>query len=68
MYFLTFREEDNHNSQLQMDEEELDVPLPLRSDNEWQHYSPVLPPPHYIPNCGKEKWRTLWSIKLAIHR
>lgn len=37
-----------------MDEEKLDLPLPLRSDNEWQHYSPVLPPPHYIPNCGKE--------------
>ncbi|KAG7224086.1 hypothetical protein INR49_019821 [Caranx melampygus] len=51
-------EEDEHNSQLQMDEEELDLPLPLRSDNEWQHYSPVLPPPHCIPNYG-EGWYNL---------
>ncbi|XP_035023079.1 E3 ubiquitin ligase TRAF3IP2 [Hippoglossus stenolepis] len=40
------------NSQLQSDEEELEPPLPLRSDDEWQHYSPFLPPHHCTHNYG----------------
>ncbi|XP_053291301.1 E3 ubiquitin ligase TRAF3IP2 [Pleuronectes platessa] len=40
------------SSQLQSDEEELEPPLPLRSDDEWQHNSPFLPPHHYTHNYG----------------
>ncbi|XP_023256737.1 adapter protein CIKS-like isoform X1 [Seriola lalandi dorsalis] len=39
-----------YNSQPQSDEEELESPLPLRSDDDWQHYSPFLPPHHYTHN------------------
>lgn len=60
--FPTFREEDEHNSELQLNEEELDLPLPLKSDDEWQHYSPVLPMPHCIPNYGMEKLRKWGDI------
>ncbi|GLD69358.1 adapter protein CIKS-like protein [Lates japonicus] len=44
--------EDEYSSQLESDGEELEPPLPLKSDNEWQHYSPLLPPHHYMHNYG----------------
>ncbi|KAE8290100.1 Adapter protein CIKS Connection to IKK and SAPK/JNK Nuclear factor NF-kappa-B activator 1 [Larimichthys crocea] len=46
----TDRGEDEYNSQLQSDEEDLELPLPLRSDDEWQHYSPFVPPQHCMHN------------------
>ncbi|KAM9341150.1 uncharacterized protein ABDE67_014835 [Symphorus nematophorus] len=42
--------EDEYSSQLQSDEEDLEPPLPLRSDDEWQHYNPYLPPHHHVQN------------------
>ncbi|KAF3845027.1 hypothetical protein F7725_008190, partial [Dissostichus mawsoni] len=42
--------EDEYNSQLQSDEEDLELPCPLRSDDEWQHYQPPQPPHHYLHN------------------
>ncbi|XP_034063274.1 adapter protein CIKS-like [Gymnodraco acuticeps] len=46
----TMRGEDECNSQLQSDEEDLELPCPLRSDDEWQHYQPPQPPHHYMHN------------------
>ncbi|XP_042357276.1 uncharacterized protein LOC121954033 [Plectropomus leopardus] len=46
----TTRCEDEYNSQIRSDEEHLEPPLPLRSDDEWQHYRPPLPPHHYMHN------------------
>ncbi|XP_049917850.1 E3 ubiquitin ligase TRAF3IP2-like [Epinephelus moara] len=46
----TARSDDVYNSQLQSDEEDLEPPLPLRSDDEWQHCRPSLPPQHYMHN------------------
>ncbi|XP_074516804.1 uncharacterized protein LOC141783415 [Sebastes fasciatus] len=46
----TTRGEDEYNSQTRSDEEDLEPPLPLRSDDEWQHYRPLLPPHHYMDN------------------
>ncbi|XP_069008654.1 uncharacterized protein [Embiotoca jacksoni] len=49
----TTRGEDNYNSRLQSDaEEELEPPLPLKSDNEWQRYTPFLIPHQYMHNYG----------------
>ncbi|XP_031165546.1 uncharacterized protein LOC116057293 isoform X2 [Sander lucioperca] len=39
-----------NDSQLQSDEEDLEPPLPLRSDDEWPHYRPLPPPHHYMHN------------------
>ncbi|XP_069391757.1 E3 ubiquitin ligase TRAF3IP2-like isoform X2 [Paralichthys olivaceus] len=44
------------SSQPQSDEEELEPPLPLRSDDELQHYSPFLPPHHYTHNYGEGQY------------
>ncbi|XP_020494350.2 E3 ubiquitin ligase TRAF3IP2-like [Labrus bergylta] len=41
------RKQGDYSSQPQSDEEELEPPLPLRADDEWQHYSPYLPPQHH---------------------
>lgn len=48
------RGEDESSCQLESDEEDLEQPLPLRSDDEWQHFGPF--PPHHscTHNCGKE--------------
>ncbi|KAI3367181.1 hypothetical protein L3Q82_008240 [Scortum barcoo] len=40
---------DEYSSQIQS-EEDLEAPLPLRSDDEWQHYSPILPPHQCMQN------------------
>ncbi|XP_026161895.1 uncharacterized protein LOC113129894 [Mastacembelus armatus] len=48
----TTRGEDECNFQLLSDAEELEAPLPLRSDDEWQHYSPLLSPYNYMHNYG----------------
>ncbi|XP_071354080.1 uncharacterized protein [Trachinotus anak] len=48
--------DNGYNTQLQSDEEELESPLPLRSDDEWQHYSPFLPPHHYFHNYGEGQY------------
>ncbi|XP_044023186.1 E3 ubiquitin ligase TRAF3IP2-like isoform X2 [Siniperca chuatsi] len=45
----TTRGEDGYTFQLQSDEEDLEPPLPLRSD-EWLHCSPFLPPHHCMHN------------------
>nr|XP_046269135.1 uncharacterized protein LOC124072048 isoform X2 [Scatophagus argus] len=42
------RGEDEYSSQLQSLEEDLEPPLPLRSDDEWQHYNPFVPPHVYM--------------------
>ncbi|XP_039641247.1 E3 ubiquitin ligase TRAF3IP2-like isoform X2 [Perca fluviatilis] len=39
-----------NDSQLQSDEEDLEPPLPLRSDNEWPHYRSLPPSHHYMHN------------------
>lgn len=54
--FFIFRGE--NDSQLQSDEEDLEPPLPLRSDDEWPHYRPLPPPHHYMHNYCKK-----YSIK-----
>ncbi|XP_029316350.1 uncharacterized protein LOC115027271 [Cottoperca gobio] len=46
----TARVEDEYRSQLQSDEEDLEPPCPLRSDDEWQHYRPFPPPHHFTHN------------------
>lgn len=53
MYFCIFRGEDKYNFQF-LNEEYLEPPLPLRSDEEWQHYNPFVPPHFYMHNYGKE--------------
>ncbi|XP_051252081.1 E3 ubiquitin ligase TRAF3IP2 isoform X2 [Dicentrarchus labrax] len=47
------RGEDEYNSQLQSDEEDLELPLPLRSDDELQHYNPFVPPYQYMHHNGE---------------
>lgn len=50
-----FRGEDKCDDQPQSDlEEELEAPLPLKDDNEWQHCTPFLLPHHDVHSCGKE--------------
>lgn len=50
-----FRGEDECDAQPQSDlEEELEAPLPLKDDNEWQHCTPFLLPHHDVHSCGKE--------------
>ncbi|XP_029981825.1 adapter protein CIKS-like [Sphaeramia orbicularis] len=44
----TSREDDEYSFHPDTYEEELEPPLPLRSDDEWQHYSPFVPPQHYL--------------------
>ncbi len=67
-WFFIFRS-DEYNSQLQSDEEDLEPPLPLRSDDEWQHYSPFLPPHHYMHNNGKENYiKYIWHIYHFLHQ
>lgn len=51
-FFFNLRGEDEYSSQLESNGEELEQPLPLKSDNEWQQYSPLLPPHHYMHNYG----------------
>lgn len=50
---LLFSSEDKYSSQTESDEEDLEPPLPLRSDEELQEYSPVWPPNHYMHRGGK---------------
>ncbi|XP_047466554.1 uncharacterized protein LOC125023381 [Mugil cephalus] len=48
------RAEEEYSSHLQSEAEvELEAPLPLKADNEWQHYSPSLLPHNYMHNYGK---------------
>lgn len=54
MSLFIFRGEDKYSSELQSDEEDLEPPLPLRSDDEWQHYSHFVPPQCCMKPCGKE--------------
>lgn len=56
IYFSTLRVEDECDFQLESDEEELEPPLPLRSDDEWQFYNPFLTHQHYTQSYGKEKY------------
>ncbi|XP_036928055.1 uncharacterized protein LOC119004878 isoform X1 [Acanthopagrus latus] len=48
----TTRGEDENNSwvHLEKDEEDLERPLPLRSDDELRHYNPFIPPHQYMHN------------------
>ncbi|XP_026196201.1 uncharacterized protein LOC113148652 isoform X2 [Anabas testudineus] len=48
----TVRVEDECDFQLESDEEELEPPLPLRSDDEWQFYNPFLTHQHYTQSYG----------------
>lgn len=67
MSVFVFRGEDKYSSELQSDEEDLEPPLPLRSDDEWQHYSRFVPPQCCMHKCGKEI--NLKKIELFIfHR
>lgn len=50
---LLFSSEDKYSSQTESDEEDLEPPLPLRSDEELQDYSPVWPPDYYMHRCGE---------------
>lgn len=54
MSSFIFRVEGKYSSELQSDEEDLEPPLPLRSDDEWQHYSRLVPPQCWMHKCGKE--------------
>ncbi|XP_039898337.1 uncharacterized protein LOC120740213 [Simochromis diagramma] len=50
----TARGEDECDAQPQSDlEEELEAPLPLKDDNEWQHCTPFLLPHHDVHSCGE---------------
>lgn len=53
VWFLIYSDEDLY-SHLDSEEEYLEPPLPLISDDEWQHYRTVGPPHHYIYHYGKE--------------
>lgn len=47
--------EDDNKSKLQSDEEEeLEPPLPLKADGDWQHHSPYLAPQHHMYKYGKD--------------
>ncbi|CAJ1073339.1 uncharacterized protein LOC109987580 [Xyrichtys novacula] len=46
----TTSEQDDHRSQEQSDEEDLEPPLPLRADDEWLHCSPFLAAHHNMHN------------------
>lgn len=62
MNFLLFREEDDYRSYQSEDEEELEAPLPLKDDYDWQQQNSFLFPPHYRHSCGKS------HICLFLHK
>lgn len=54
--FFIFRGEDENSScvHLGSDEEDLERPLPLRSDDELRHYNPFIPPYQHMHNFSKD--------------
>lgn len=53
-----------HHPQLQSDDEELEPPLPLRSDDEWPHLSPCLH--HHYYNYGKKQCSQLKAVVSCV--
>ncbi|XP_024128709.1 uncharacterized protein LOC112146888 [Oryzias melastigma] len=46
----TARKEDDYRAFTSDDEEELEAPLPLKDDYDWQQHQSFLLPPHYMPS------------------